>query len=220
MLNVADDELAVERKGIYSIEKFLVARRLMYWQVYLHKTVLSAEFLLTKILSRAKELAAQDDELFASDALAEFLYHQISKEDFLREPDLLRKFSLLDDYDIMGAIKVWSSHSDHILSQLCDRLVNRKLFKIQLQNEPFSEETIQKKHDEVKNMLGLNENEVQYFVFSSEVSNSAYSESTDGIKILYKDGSLRELQDDADLINISALSKPVRKYFMCYPKSI
>lgn len=218
MLHVEEDELAIERKGIYSIEKFLVARRLMYWQVYLHKTVLSAEFLLTKILSRAKELASQGQELFASDALAQFLYHEINREDFIQQPDLLKLFAQLDDYDIMGAIKVWSSHPDHILSQLCERLVNRKLFKIQLQNEPFKPEVIEQKQNDVMQALGLHDHEIQYFVFSNAVTNSAYSEKIDGIKILYKDGSLKELQDDADLINISALSKPVHKYFLCYPK--
>lgn len=218
MLNVVNGELAVERKGIYSIEKFLVARRLMYWQVYLHKTVLSAEFLLTKILSRAKELAHQDVELFASDAFSEFLYHTITKEDFIAQPDLLKTFALLDDYDIMGAIKVWAAHPDHILSQLCQRMVNRNLLKIQLQNEPFSSETIQTTQQKVAHQLGLTENEVNYFVFSSEVTNSAYSEKMDGIKILYKNGDLKDLKDDADLINISALSKPVSKYFLCYPQ--
>lgn len=218
MLNVVNGELAVERKGIYSIEKFLVARRLMYWQVYLHKTVLSAEFLLTKILSRAKELAQQDVELFASDAFSEFLYHTITKEDFIAQPDLLKTFALLDDYDIMGSIKVWAAHPDHILSQLCQRMVNRNLLKIQLQNEPFSPETIHTTQEKVAQQLGLTENEVSYFVFSSEVTNSAYSEKMDGIKILYKNGDLKDLKDDADLINITALSKPVSKYFLCYPQ--
>ncbi len=218
MLNVVNGELAVERKGIYSIEKFLVARRLMYWQVYLHKTVLSAEFLLTKILSRAKELAHQDVELFASDAFSEFLYHTITKEDFIAQPDLLKTFALLDDYDIMGSIKVWAAHPDHILSQLCQRMVNRNLLKIQLQNEPFSPDTIHTTQEKVAQQLGLTENEVSYFVFSSEVTNSAYSEKMDGIKILYKNGDLKDLKDDADLINITALSKPVSKYFLCYPQ--
>lgn len=217
MLTVRNDELAIEQKGIYSIEKFLIARRLMYWQVYLHKTVLSAEFLLMKILQRAKNIAQNDQELFATPALEYFLYHNVSRQDVLKNKELLHLFARLDDFDVLTSIKVWQDHEDPVLSELCTRLIDRRLLKVKLQNEPFTSAHIQKVREEVKAEYGFNNEELSYFVFSDRVSNSAYSDSMDGIKIARKDGSVAELSEDADLININALAKAVEKYFLCFP---
>ena len=173
MLNVVNDQLAVEAKGIYSIEKFIIARRLMYWQVYLHKTVLSAENLLVNILRRAKELAEKKEELFCTPALRTFLYKQHSLNDFIKKPETLDSFALLDDSDIMTSVKVWTTHKDAVLSKLCNQLVNRKLFKIELQNIPFKEEKIKELKNKIKALYKLNDKQVNYFVFSGNVKNDA-----------------------------------------------
>ena len=219
MLDVANGEIAVEAKGIYSIEKFLVARRLMYWQVYLHKTVLSAEHLLMNILKRAKQLAAANKDLFCSPALHTFLYHEYRKEDFLEKPELLDVFARLDDYDIMGAIKAWRASDDKILQQLSSMLLERRLYKVELQNTEFSPDKINKKKIEIAQSMNLDENETEFFVFSDEVMNRAYSQGIQKINILHKDGALYDIAQDADLLNISVLSEPVTKYFLCYPKN-
>lgn len=217
MLNVANDHLAIELKGIYSVEKFIIARRLMYWQVYLHKTVLSAETLLVNILKRAKELAQKKVELFATPALKTFLYKNYSKTDFKNNPQLLDTFAILDDYDIMSSIKVWTQHEDYVLSQLCNQLVNRKLFKIEMQSTPFKESKITELKKQLKKTRKLSEKEVGYFVFSGSVSNDAY---TGGIHVLLKDGTAIDLAKASDQLNIDVLSKTVKKYYLCYPKLV
>lgn len=220
MLTVANGELAVEAKGIYSIEKFLVARRLMYWQVYLHKTVIGAEHLLIHILNRAKTLALDGAPLFCSPALQVFLYHRYTLNDFKSYQGLLRTFASLDDSDILGAIKVWASHEDAILSTLCTMLINRTLFKVEVQDTPFDAERIAQKQQEVVAKMGIDASEAESFVFSDQVQNRAYSQQADGIMILHKDGRLVDVASDADLLNISMLSEPVTKYFFCYPKNV
>ncbi len=219
MLNVVDDNLVVEAKGIYSIEKFLIARRLMYWQVYLHKTVLAAEELLIKILKRAKELANKNVELFASPSLHYFLYNYINKKDFLNNVEVLEKFSDLDDYDIISALKVWSKHQDKVLSMLCLRLINRKLFKVELQDKAFESNYIESIKEKYKKQYGLNNNEIDYFVFSNTISNNAYKAEDDKINILYNSGKLVDITDASDVLNVSVLSKEVKKYFLIYPKT-
>jgi len=218
MLNVVNDELAVEAKGIYSIEKFIIARRLMYWQVYLHKTVLSAERLLVNILTRAKELAEKKVELFCTPALRIFLYNKYSKKDFLTNPGLLDSFAQLDDNDITTSVKVWTNHEDKVLSMLCKQLVNRKLFKVELQNKPFLPAIIKQKKDAVKKLYGFTEKEVKYFVFTDDVTNDAYNANKIRINILSKDGKITDITDASDQLNIDALTKTVKKYFLCYPK--
>ncbi len=218
MLNVVNDQLAVEAKGIYSIEKFLIARRLMYWQVYLHKTVLSAENLLVNILKRAKELAQKKTDLFCTPALKTFLYKQYSKKDFKNNPELLDDFALLDDYDIMASIKVWTSHKDAVLSMLCKQLVNRRLFKVEMQNLPFKELKVRGLKNEVKKRYNLNDKEVNYFVFSGNVANDAYRGDIISINILFKDGTTVDIAKASDQLNIDVLTKTVKKYFLCYPK--
>lgn len=220
MLQVVKGELVVEAKGIYSIEKFLIARRLMYWQVYLHKTVLSAEKLLVNILKRAKELSAHGEVLFASPALSLFLQNNYSKKDFDKNPGLLTQFTLLDDYDIMGAVKVWMEHPDKVLSMLCSNLINRQLFKIELQNKPISKAHHAAILDKVMKKYRLTKKEAGYFVFAESVNNSAYNASELKINILFNDGTLMDVAKASDQLNIKTLSKKVTKYFICYPKGL
>ncbi len=217
MLNVHDGNLVLEEKGIYSIEKFIVARRLMYWQVYLHKTVTASELMLIKIMQRAKELSTQNVELFASPAFHFFLKNAISNEDFKHNPIVLEQFAQMDDYDILGAVKAWQNHSDKILSFLCKRLINRELFKIELSKEPFSEERIQLERESVKAKYDLNDEELSYFVYSEKRSNNAYNKKYQKINILMKNGEIIDISQASDNLNISALSQPVAKYCLCYP---
>jgi uncharacterized protein len=218
MLNVANDELVVEAKGIYSIEKFIIARRLMYWQVYLHKTVIAAEQLLISIMRRAKHLASRGEPLFGNPDLLYFLISSYSLDDFKSNPDLLDKFAQLDDYDVLGAIKMWQSHSDFILSKLCTMLIDRKLPKIEIKKEKISDETLKSLHEKCSNSMKISIEDASYFVMSNRVANSAYSLETDKINILHKNGSIVDVAEDADLLNISTLATPVHKYFICYPK--
>ncbi|MCT4581897.1 MAG: HD domain-containing protein [Flavobacteriales bacterium] len=217
MLDVVNDELVIQEKGIYSIEKFIVARRLMYWQVYLHKTVISAEFLLVKILERAKELAQNGEKLFCSPSLELFLYSDITKKDFEKE-EVLNAFATLDDYDVLGAIKVWTTHADKVLSTLSEMLTNRHLLKIWMQNEPFTAQTLTEYQKIAAEKYGLTKAEADYFVFTDEIENNAYNANSDSINILYKSGKILDITEASDNLNIQALTKPVKKYFLCYPR--
>lgn len=218
MLNVKDDQLCVEAKGIYSIEKFIIARRLMYWQVYLHKTVLSAEKLIVNILTRAKELANQGEELFCTDALHYFLYKEHNFESFKNNPEDLNMFSELDDFDITASIKMWKNHSDPVLSFLCKAQIERNLFKIELRSTPFEIDFISEQENQVQNELNLKPEELKYFVFGGSIENNAYNPQKDKINLLFKDGSIKDIAEAADQLNISVLSKPVKKYYLCTPK--
>ncbi len=224
MLNVVDDQLVVEAKGIYSVEKFLIARRLMYWQVYLHKTVVAAEQILIKMLQRARELAQQGDDLFATPSLKYFLKNEVTKQDFtfnqlLTNPsEALTYFSILDDNDIMIAAKMWQSHPDIVLSTFSSMLVNRKLLKVELKGLPFDANRIESIRKHVKAEHPDYANNIDYFVFSDSVSNNAYSSNDDSIKILYNNGELVDIADASDILNTKALSTEVKKYFLCYPK--
>ena len=220
MLNVKDDQLVVEEKGIYSIEKFIVARRLMYWQVYLHKTVLSAEFMLVNILKRAKELSSRGVELFASPALAFFLKENISKEEFLSGPKVLERFCALDDFDIMGAIKVWAEHDDRVLRMLSSSLMNRKLFRIKLRSEAFSVNNRAEVVEAIMSTYDFSREEAEYFVIQERIDNKAYSTAAQNIKIHYKDGSLKDVALASDHLNLQSLSEVVEKHFMCFPKDL
>ncbi|MBI4947878.1 MAG: HD domain-containing protein [Bacteroidetes bacterium] len=236
MLNVKKDRLVVEAKGMYSIENFIIARRLMYWQVYLHKTVLSAEFLLVKILQRAKEIASSkfqvsnsklQEELFCTPALREFLYNHHDKKAFSNLPlvkgekgGLLEVFAQLDDNDIFASIKVWANHPDPVLSTLCMNLVNRKLYKVEIQDEPFSDKRVNQMKKEIQKKYKLKNSEADYFVFSQLVSNDAYRPDKIHINILYKNGRITDIAQASDQSYIAALQKTVKKYFLCYPKEI
>ncbi|MGX5818614.1 HD domain-containing protein [Chitinophaga lutea] len=218
MLTVRDGELMVEEKGIYSIEKFIVARRLMYWQVYLHKTVLSAENMLVKILKRAKELATGGAELFASPALQYFLYNRVGADEFRNDEECIFQFCLLDDYDIMGAIKVWTQHPDKTLSLLCQWLVNRQLFKITLANEPFDPGKLDILKEKVKERWGLSEAEAGYFVFTDTASLRAYDATDEKINILFKDGSVQDISSIDNALVSHTLARPIKKFYICHPK--
>jgi HD superfamily phosphohydrolase len=220
MLNVVNNELVVEHKAIYSIEKFLIARRLMYWQVYLHKTVLSGETLLVNILQRAKELSSQGKELFATPTLSLFLKNNFTQSDFEKDNTLLEKFSRLDDSDLDASIKVWSDHEDKILSRLCQNLLDRKLFKIEIRNDPFSENYIHELTEKVCVLYNITKQEASYFVLTDVVNNSAYNASQFNINILMNTGELIDVAAASDQLNIQSLSKTVSKYFICYPKEL
>ncbi|MFN5149481.1 MAG: HD domain-containing protein [Flavobacteriia bacterium] len=217
MLDVRDGNLVLEEKGIYSIEKFIVARRLMYWQVYLHKTVVAAEFMLIHALRRAKQLVKSDKALFASPTLMFFLKNDITQEHFKSDPTVLDNFSDLDDYDILGALKVWQHHPDKILSALSKRLVNRQLFKIEVSKEPFSPDRIQLEKELIRDQFKLTGDEVGFFVYSDILSNNAYNQNKQNINMLMKNGEIIDLTKASDNLNISALASPVEKYFLCYP---
>ncbi|MCL4126867.1 UNVERIFIED_CONTAM: hypothetical protein GTU68_033105 [Idotea baltica] len=220
MLNVQNDELVVEAKGVYSIEKFLISRRLMYWQVYLHHTVLVAEILLVKILKRAKELIAKGDELYASPALNFFLKNEVNLTDFKNERNILNTYAQLDDHDLFSAFKVWMEHKDLVLSELCKGVVRRKMLKIRLQAQPFNEVLITKLVAKTSEQFGISIHEAQYFTFADSTSNRAYIPDSEHIKILFKDGELVDITEASDHLNIQQLSTPVVKYYLCYPKEL
>ncbi len=215
MMNVKDDELVIEEKGIYSVEKFLIARRLMYWQVYLHKTGLVAENMLVNVLKRAKELAEEGVELFSSTSLKYFLYNQISEDNFNNET--LENFSKLDDYDVLSAIKEWSNHEDKVLSLLSKMIVDRKLLRIEIQQKEFEKSEIDKKIKIIAKKLQVSENEAKLFVFSKSITNQAYQKEKP-IFILNKKGNLKDIAQASDQLNLQALTNPVIKHFICYPK--
>ncbi len=218
MLNVVNDELVIEDKGIYSVEKFLIARRLMYWQVYLHKTVVAAEQLLIKIIERAKFLASQKEELFATPALHYFLFNKIDKKTFYNSNEAIENYALLDDDDIFTSIKVWCNHHDKILSTLCNMLRNRKLPKIVLQNTPFDKTTVESYKFMVADNLEITMDEANYFVYTDSVQNKAYSANNFHINILFKNGQVLDIADASDQYNIDSLTKLVTKYFLCFVK--
>ena len=220
MFNVVDDQLVVEDKGIYSIENFLVARRLMYWQVYLHKTVLSAEHLLVNILKRAKELAEEKVALFCTPSLHFFLYNKLSKSAFLNKPEVLESFAKLDDNDIITSIKVWTDHSDKTLAFLCKNLVNRKLYAVELQQKPFSGSYVDEKRKKAIKKFSFSKDELPFYVFTGAVQNNAYAADDIRINILFKNGTVMDIAEAADVFDISVLARPVKKYFLCYPKEI
>lgn len=216
MLNVVDDELVIEEKGIYSVEKFLVARRLMYWQVYLHKTSLVAEQLLTRMLKRAKELVNNGVELKASRALSYFLNNEVSLDNF--NDDTLEIFSKLDDYDIISAMKEWQTHDDFVLRNLSDMIINRDLLKIKLKNKKIKKEELQKHTEALINKYKITKHEADYFVFMGDISNQAYQLKNQHINILLKTGKIEDIVKASDQLNLKALSKTVTKYYICYPK--
>lgn len=215
MINVVDNELVIEKKGIYSVEKFLIARRLMYWQVYLHKTSLVAEYMLVNILTRAKELANQGVELFGSSSLKFFLYQKTHKNNF--DNKVLNLFSELDDYDVLSAIKEWTNHPDKILSKLSLMIVNRNLLKIEMFDEEVSNDHISTTINKFIKKSEISLEEANYFVFSGKISNQAYNKNQP-IKIASKNGAIEDIVNASDQLNLQALSKPVNKYFLCYPK--
>jgi len=219
MLCVVNDQLVVESKGIYSIEKFLIARRLMYWQVYFHKTVIAAENILVKALQRAKYIALKDPDIPASEALAFFLRNKITPEDLKTRKELvIEKFTRLDDDDIFVSAKAWVDYPDKLLSHLAGCLLKRNLSKVRIQDEPFEESYLQKLKKRVQDHFVLDAESSGWLVYQGSISNHAYSGSDEKIRILFKDGSIKDLAVASDLFNVSILTKPSVKYFLCYPK--
>ena len=218
MLAVVDDRLVVEEKGIYSIEKFIVARRLMYWQVYLHRTVLSAEHMLMLTLKRAKDLSRNGEVLFASPALSAFLQNDYDKVSFATTEGVLDKFCDLDDSDIYNAMKAWRLHPDKVLSDLSSRLLDRKLFRIELRTEEFSQSDIDETVKTLMELWSLSEEEANYYVSSGSVDNQPYKEN--GIMLKSKDGGLIDFAKANDNLTLESLSRNVTKSFLCYPKDM
>ncbi|MFK8038462.1 MAG: HD domain-containing protein [Crocinitomicaceae bacterium] len=216
MLDVRDNELVITEKGIYSIENFISARRIMYWQVYMHKTVVASEYMLRNTLRRAKELFMNGENLFAPPSLKVFLENNFSNSDFEKNPDLLLHFANIDDSDIIVSIKVWQSHSDKILSELSRRIIARHLFKTEISKTPFSKERLNEEKERLKTKHQINDLDVGYFLISQKLSNSAYTENFMQIKIIDRYGNITELSKASDNYNIAALSSPVEKYFICF----
>ena len=225
MLNVKNDELVVEYKGIYSVENFLIARRLMYWQVYLHKTVLSAEYLLINVLERARELAMEGADLFGTPVLKFFLSNRITLDDFVSnrmvsDQRALDLFASLDDNDIFASIKEWQNHPDTILSYLSGCIINRRLFKIKISKKPISEQKIVLLKEKIIAKFKVPVDQLHYFLIADTISNSAYNKvSSDKINVLFKNNKISDIADASD-INLSVFSETVRKCFICYPKEL
>lgn len=216
MLNVKDDHLVVESKGIYSIENFLTSRRLMYWQVYLHKTSVACEKMLISTLLRAKELASQGVELFASPALRFFLYHPVDRDEFYNNPLCLENFVQLDDNDIWTALKVWSTHDDKVLSTLSKGLIDRHLFKVEVSPSPLTKSQKDKLLGQIAQHLQISRKEAGYFFCTSTIENNMYKKEDDSIEIIFNDGTTKNIADASDMLNISLLSRKVKKYYACY----
>ena len=218
MITVAGDELAVESKGIYSIEKFIVARRLMYWQVYYHKTVLAAEYMLVNVLRRARFLSQNGDSLFATPAFSFFLRNEITRNDFIGQPQILDIFAGLDDFDILSSIKVWITHPDVILSSISKALIERNLFRVIISDDPFPETFIDRITDNVISKLNISAEESAYLIATGTISNNAYDPGSDKINILDKKGQLMDISEISDQLNIGIYSRMVKKHFICFPK--
>lgn len=214
MLTVHDGQLVVEEKAIYSIEKFLVARRLMYWQAYLHKTVLCAEKMLVKIIQRAKELIAAGDPLRSGSVTFDFFLHNFCKEEDFH--DYLDKFVQLDDYDVMGAIKNWMNHPDKILSTLCHGLVERRLLKVKVQGEPFNPAMVGELKERISQASGIPLKDAHYFVIEGVSVNTTYDPAEERINILFKDGTVKDISQVDNALIHHNLSAPVKKFYICY----
>ena len=220
MLDVRDDRVVVEEKGIYSIENFLNARRLMYWQVYLHKTSVSAEKMLVSVVLRAKWLLTQGHSLLASPALLLFLTRDITRNELAQHPNYLNDYLSLDDYDVWGALKQWQHHPDRVLSTLSHQLLQRQLFRIQLSNEDFTADAVEQLKEVVEQSLSLSPEETPHFVMHGTISNAAYLSGEQKIQILTKQGKIFDIAQASDLPNIKAMSRLVKKHYLCWPKSI
>jgi len=218
MLTVQNDCLAVEAKGIYSIENFLISRRLMYWQVYLHKTAIVAEKMMVKLFKRARQLLTQGADVKAYLPLVFFLQNRLTYSDFRENKEILEMFSLLDDNDIMSALKLWTLHNDKILSILSSGILNRNLLAIELQKEPFELKKINILKETLINKFEISEYDADYLVFTDTISNNAYDLDDEKINILSADNSVKDISEASDMFNHSILGKTVKKHILCYPK--
>jgi len=225
MLNVVDGRLVIDEKGIYSVEKFLIARRLMYWQVYMHKTVLSSEGLLVNVLARAKELAMQGVDLYATPALRFFLYNNIGQAELENRgvftPALIAaNFTRLDDSDILSSAKYWADHDDPVLADLAGRLISRNLFAVELQNRPFPEDRIEELREKARVMMKIDQQNSKYYIFTDSISNLTYAPDAPEVRILLKNGKTAGIREVSDMFDHDLLSEKVTKYFLCYPKEL
>ena len=216
MLNVVDDKLVVDSKGIYSIENYLISRRVMYWQVYLHKTTVATEKMLVNLLLRAKWLFQQGKQLFATPSLRYFLINNVDADFFQNHPEALQQYGLLDDADIHCSIKEWTKDNDKVLSLLARNMVSRQTFKVEVHEQPISEERIQMLEDTLMQETGVNCDEVKYLYHISTIQKDMYDLDDDHITILYKDGSMKDITEASEILNVSLLSKKIRKYYLCY----
>lgn len=218
MLDVVDNQLCIDHKGIYSIENYLTARRLMYWQVYLHKTTVGAERLLINTLRRAKDLVKAGADVFAPPALKHFLTNDIDQEWFANDAATLKYYSQLDDNDIWTALKVWTESTDPILSRLAKGLTDRRLFKVETGDEPFDAAYVQTKKEELAASLGISMDDTEYFVSQTSAKKDMYNMDDDHISILFNDGTLKDVADVSDLINMNILALKKSKYYLCYQR--
>ena len=220
MLDVVDNQLVVEQKGIYSIENFLTARRLMYWQVYLHKTSICAEVMLSQIVRRARELVNSGIEVFATDGFGLFLKNDVTLKEFVSDKRYLQAFTEMDDNDIWACVKIWAKHNDSILSGICKKLLNRKLYKILISDEPFENSFLEKIKNDFLNRDEINDDNLSYFVIDGTITNEAYLSEKQAINILTKNKLVIDIAEASDLPTIKALSNVVKKYYICWAKDV
>ncbi|MGN1376181.1 MAG: HD domain-containing protein [Prevotella sp.] len=218
MLDVYDDELVVNSKGLYSIENYLISRRLMYWQVYLHKTTVSGEKVLVNALLRAKHLAMQGKEIHATPCLRYFLYNAVDADTFLNDPKAQHYYAMLDDSDIWSSLKVWTESDDKILSMLAHDIVNRRLFQVETFENPIDEEFIEEIRHRLADSLGVGYEDTKFLVSTDTIQKDMYDIHDDHINILFKDNTVKDISEASELLNIELLSKKVRKYYLCHQR--
>ena len=218
MLNVVDDRLVVEQKGIYSLENYLTTRRLMYWQVYLHKTAVGYEKVLVNMLTRAKELVHKGMEVFASPALSYFLKNDVDRKWFAEHEEALEMYEELDDSDLWSAMKAWKHSPDRILSILATDMLDRKIFKVEVHDDPVSQETIEQLQKKIAESVGIDIKEAHYLMSLNRIQKDMYSIDDDSIDILYKDGTVKDISEASEILNVALLSKKIRKYYLCYQR--
>lgn len=218
MLNVHEDKLVVEHNGIFSIENYLTSRRLMYWQVYLHKTAVAYENVLVNALRRAKSLVREGKEVFATPALHYFLYNDVDSDWFMTHHEALEIYQELDDNDIWSALKVWTHHSDKILSTLANDMVNRVVFKVEISDNQFPQEYILEIAKQIANKLGIELCDTKYLIGVNTIQKDMYDPKEESITIIYKDGNTKDIAEASELFNAKLLSKKIRKYYLCYQR--
>lgn len=218
MLDVVDDGLVVDHKGIYSIESYLIARRLMYWQVYLHKTAVACEAMLINVLQRAKQLTRQGRRLFATPALTYFLENDVDQERFRQDAEALHHYCALDDNDIWSSVKVWMNDEDRVLALLSANLVERNIFRVKVYDEPIPEEKINAVRQEIQTRLNLSDDECRYLLSANTVRKNMYSMNDDHISIKYKDGTCKDISEASELFDIARISKKNSKYYLCFQR--
>jgi uncharacterized protein len=218
MLDIVNDQLVVEEKGIYSIENFLSSRRLMYWQVYLHKTTISADEMMIQVIRRARHLAQNGQEVFTTPALELFIRNNVTLGDFERDPAYLHAFTSIDDYDIWASVKMWATHRDYVLATISRMLLDRKIFKVILSADKPGKTVVREIEQRLRQQYNLNREHLKYFVIQGSTSNAAYISEGESINILTKKGQVIDIAEASDLPNIKAMTKLVKKYYLCWPK--